>query len=84
MIDPELLAMLRCPLDGGQLQVAEEPLVARVNEAIEKGQARDRLDQRVELPIDGGLVSQGSGLLYPVRGGIPTLVADEAIRLPEG
>lgn len=83
MIDPELLAMLRCPLTAGQLQVADEGTIARVSEAIASGQARDRVDQTVSEPIEGGLVSTQAGLLYPIRDSIPTLIPDEAIRLPE-
>jgi len=82
MIDPELLAMLRCPVTGSQLQFADEGTINRVNDAIASGAARDRVDQTVSEPIDGGLVSTEAGVLYPIRDAIPTLIPDEAIRLP--
>jgi uncharacterized protein YbaR (Trm112 family) len=82
MIDPKLIEMLRCPESGGRLQLAAESVVARVNQAIQRGEARDRVDQKVSEPIDGGLVANQGDWLYPIRGGIPTLVVDEAIRLP--
>ena len=79
MIDPKLVQMLRCPVAGTPLEVADESLVTAVNEAIERGAALDRIDQKVEQQIDGGL---RSGVwLYPIRSGIPTLVADEAIAI---
>ena len=79
VIDPDLLAIVRCPVTGGPLQFAVTELVAEVNERIRRGEARDRLDQTVRQPIEGGLVSAAAGLIYPIRGGIPGLVADEAI-----
>ena len=81
MIDPDLLAILRCPIDGGKLQIADEALVRRIQTAIERGEARDRLEQRVSETIEGGLVNQDMQWLFPIRSGIPTLVADEAIKL---
>lgn len=79
MIDPDLLTIVRCPVTGGPLQFAVTELVTEVNERIGRGEARDRLDQGVPQPIEGGLVSAAAGLIYPIRGGIPCLVADEAI-----
>jgi uncharacterized protein YbaR (Trm112 family) len=79
MIDPKLVQMLRCPVAGTPLKVADESLVAAVNTAIDLGTVYDRIDQKVEQKIDGGL---RSGVwLYPIRSGIPSLVADEAIAI---
>ncbi len=79
MIDPKLLAMLRCPIAGSELQLAENSLIQRLQTAIERGEARDRLEQKVSEGIEGGLVDPGHTWLYPIRGGIPSLVAEEAI-----
>lgn len=79
MVDPKLIPLLRCPIDGAPLVLADESLVVRVNEAIQNGSLRDRLDQRIERPIDQGLWSQRAGRLYPVRQSIPALIADESI-----
>ena len=79
MIDPKLLQMLRCPVSGNPLEVADDSLISAVNEAIERKAAFDRIDQVVEQKIDGGLRS--GDWLYPIRSGIPTLVADEAIAI---
>ena len=81
MIDQKLLVMLRCPIEGTELHLADEPLIRQVQTAIERGEARDRLEQKVSEGIEGGLVSSARQWLYPIRGGIPTLVAEEAIRI---
>jgi uncharacterized protein len=53
-IDPELLAILRCPLTRSRLKQEGEYLVAEIG-----------------------------GLAYPVRDGIPVMLAEEA-KLPPG
>lgn len=81
MIDSELLQMLRCPIDGIPLQLASESVVSKLNEAIAQGVSRDRMDQKVTEPVDGALVTADGCRGYPMRNGIPTLIADEAIVL---
>ncbi len=77
MIDPKFVRMLRCPIDKTPLEVAGAALVDAINQAITRGDAFDRIDQKVEQTIDGGLCS--GAWLYPIRDNIPSLVADEAI-----
>jgi len=81
MITPDILPILRCPMGGGALVLAEPDLVERVNEAISQGKARDQLGTRVEFPIDAGLVNSALDRLYPVRDEITTMIAESAIRL---
>ena len=81
MIDSKLIEMLRCPIDGGHLRLAEESMVGRVNQAIGRGEVRGHQGHKVPEPIDGGLVNEQGNRLYPIRGDIPMLVADEAIEL---
>ena len=73
--------MLRCPKEGCVLAMAEEALIEKLNDQIKAGTLRDAQDQLVEQPLQAGLVTQTGTRLYPVRGGIPTLIADEAILL---
>ncbi len=81
MVDQKLIAVLRCPIDGDSLTQADEILVNRINDAIARGETRDRHDQRITEPIDGGLVSARAKWLYPIRQSIPALIGDEAIEL---
>jgi uncharacterized protein YbaR (Trm112 family) len=81
MIDKTLLEMLVCPEDRSPLREADAATVERLNGRIEAGSLRNRAGQAVETPLDGGLIRQDGARLYPVRGGIPVLLTDEAIDL---
>ncbi|MDA7864988.1 Trm112 family protein [bacterium] len=83
MLDSKLIDMLRCPLDGCRLELVVGDQVRRINLALESGELRDRLDQRINAPLDAGLFNSQANRVYPIRGGIPSLVADEAIDLPD-
>lgn len=83
MIDPKLIAMLRCPMSGMKLKMAEKTLLERVNRAVADGALRDHQDQRVGEPIEAGLVTEDSKRLYPIRSQIPSMVADESIDLAQ-
>jgi uncharacterized protein YbaR (Trm112 family) len=80
-IDPDLLAMLRCPKEGSKLAIADDSLIRRLNDAIRRGELRDSDDQRVDEPIEGGLITESGNRLYPIRGRIPTLIVEESIEL---
>jgi uncharacterized protein YbaR (Trm112 family) len=78
------LNLLRCPAGGGQLKIAEPAIIDQLNHLIGQPDCplRDRQDQRVETPLDGGLIDASGQWLYPIRAGIPTLIADQAIPIP--
>ena len=73
--------MLRCLETGTPLCTAEAALLARLNDAVEAGNLKNRLGDPVCRPLDGGLVNQDRSLLYPIYDGIPQLLPDEAIAL---
>ena len=79
LISPELLAILVCPEDRRPLRLADEPLVASLNQAIARRQLHNRGGDLLETPLDGGLVREDGSLLYPIVDGIPVLLVDEAI-----
>ena len=81
MIDKELLEILACPETKEPVSLADDELVAQINAAIERGEVVNRGDQKVEAPIDGGLLRQDGAYLYPIDDGIPVMLIDQAIPL---
>lgn len=82
-IRPELLTMLRCPVERTPLALADEALVARLNEQIAAGQIRNRGGDLCDQPLDGGLLTADAKAIYPIFDGIPVLLADEALELSD-
>ena len=81
MNSPNLVPLTRCPIDGSKLAFAEKHFIAWLNQSIAKGELRDRMDQKVTRELDAGLVNASKTWLYPIRAGIPSLLADEAVSL---
>jgi uncharacterized protein len=79
LINHQLLDILRCPQDHSELSLADPSLVARVNECIGAGALITVGGQPLKKPLDGGLVRAAGDLMYPIVGGIPVMLADEAI-----
>jgi uncharacterized protein YbaR (Trm112 family) len=79
LIDPQLLQILRCPQDQSELSLADVALIARVNERISAGTLATVGGQQLKKRIDGGMVRAAGDLMYPIVGGIPVMLADEAI-----
>lgn len=83
MPEDQLQQIVVCPRDRQPLVRADDALVASVNEAIGRGRIKNFGGERLEQPLDGGLVREDRTLLYPIVGGIPVLLADEAIALDQ-
>ncbi len=83
MIDEKLLDILACPENHTPLSLADEGLLAKLNEAISAGRLKNKGGQPVEEPIEGGLVREDRTLLYPIVDGIPVLLIDEALSLDQ-
>lgn len=81
MIDEKLLPLIQCPVSGQTLRLSPPETITALNEKIALGLVRDASDELVESNLDQGLLTADGERLYPVRGGIPTLIADSAIEI---
>lgn len=80
-ISDALLEILRCPQSRTRLHAADGDTVARLNRLIAAGALTNLAGERLERPLDGGLVREAGDVLYPILDHIPVLLPDEAIDL---
>lgn len=80
-IDKELLAILCCPDTKQDVTLADEALIARLNDQIGRGELKNKAGQAVTEKLDGGLVRADKRILYPVRDDIPVMLIEEGIPL---
>lgn len=82
MIDKDLLSILSCPETKKDLEEADQTVIDKINAAIAEGKVRNRAQEKISEPIDGGLFRAGdSSCLYPIRENIPVLLVEELILL---
>ena len=81
MIDPLLLPLLCCPLSRQPLVPAPPELLARLEAERAAGTLRNRAGEPLAERVEEGLVRADGALFFPVRSGIPLLMADESVVL---
>jgi uncharacterized protein YbaR (Trm112 family) len=82
-ISAELLALLCCPETRHPLAVAPEELVARLEALRVAGTLQNRGGKPVTEPVREGFLRADGTVFYPVSGGIPLLVLEEGVMVPQ-
>ena len=74
------IELLRCPISGQSLKVAPKNVVHSLQTAQRAGTLRNRNGDFCE-PFEGGLLTSDGAWFYPIRTGIPVLIASEAVEM---
>lgn len=80
-IDQQLLAILVCPESGQPLELAEPPLLAKLNAEIRAERLRSRGGEILKKEIREGLVREDGRFLYVIDDDIPIMLIDQSIAL---
>jgi uncharacterized protein YbaR (Trm112 family) len=81
MLDPDVLALLRCPITHSPLSLSNPQTLGQLNKLIEQRRLVSRLHQAIEIPLDGALLNTDCSWALPIHGGIPNLNPDDALDL---
>ena len=86
MIPADFLDLLRCPASGQTVAMADAEVLARLNERIARTSSsetpvRNGAGVAIEQTLTEALLRLDRRVLYPIRDGIPVLLAEEAISL---
>ncbi len=81
MIDSQLLSILCCPESGQSLSLADDSIVKKLNAAVEAGTLQNRAGELITESCEEFLITADQKRVYPVKSGIPVLLADESILL---
>ena len=80
-VDPELLAILRCPESLQPVRLAEEAVVQRLLQQARQGALQNLQGSKVPADFEALLVREDGKRGYLVRDGIPVMLIDEAVAL---
>ena len=80
-VDPELLAILRCPESLQPVRPVEEATVQRLLQQARQGALQNLQGSKVPPDFEALLVREDGKRGYLVRDGIPVMLIDEAVAL---
>ncbi len=80
-VDPELLAILRCPEPLQPVRLAEAATLQRLLQQARQGVLQNLQGSRVPPDFEALLIREDGKRGYLVRDGIPVMLIDEAVAL---
>ncbi len=80
-VDPELLAILRCPESLQPVRLADDPLVQRLLQEARQGALKSLSGAKMPADFEAVLIREDGKRAYLVRDGIPVMLIDEAMAL---
>jgi len=83
MISEDLLKILVCPETKQPLTLAPQETMDALNARIREGTLHDRAGEKVERPIEAGLVRQDGRVLYAVIDDIPRMLIERGIPMDQ-
>ena len=81
MISQELLKILVCPETKQPLQLVDNELLKKINQAIKQGKVVNRDGDPVNENLDGGLIREDKKIVYPIINDLPYLRIGDGIEL---
>ena len=78
-VDGKLLEILCCPVSKTPLRVLSRQKLEKVNEAIKSGEALYVGSEKVDDPLQEGLITEDGKVIYPVQDNIPILLEEKGI-----
>ena len=78
-VDDAFLSLLMCPITRQGLRRLTAERLAALNARVLAGSVRTASGRAVAQPLDEALLTEDGSRLYPVRDGIPILLAEEAV-----
>ncbi len=78
-MDPELLSVLRCPVNHEPLRIGSGTEIARLNAVLAKVDRKTE-EEPVATSAEECLICDTCRLCFPIVDGVPILLPEEAIK----
>ena len=82
-VDKDLLSILCCPETKLDVSLADDALINKINDAVNRGVLKNKIHKPVTELLDGGLIRSDRKILYPIREDIPVMLIEEGIPLDQ-